>query len=120
VKALLKLVVFVLMANALWRVGSAYASFYRFRDSVRAAAMDQRQSDDRLRQKILELASTYDLPLAEEDILIRRDEHHTFVDSSYTTPVAVLPGYAYRWPFTLEVDAYMIAPPPPLNDLGRP
>ena len=95
-KAILKLVVVVLMANALWRVGSAYVSFYRFRDSVRAAAMDQRQSDDRLRQKILELASMNDVPLSEEAIAIRREEHHTYVDGSYKTPVAVLPGYEYQ------------------------
>ena len=118
-KAILKLIVVVLVANALWRVGSAYVSFYRFKDSVRAAAMDQRQSEYRLRQKILELASMYDVPLTEEAITIRREQRHTFVEGSYVTPVAVLPGYEYQWPFSMAVDAYVVAPPS-LDEPARP
>jgi hypothetical protein len=118
VKAILKLIAVVLIANALWRVGSAYASFYRFKDSVRAAAMDQRQSEDHLRQKILELASMYDVPLTEEAITIRREQGHTIVESPYTTPVAVLPGYEYQWPFSVDVDAHVIASTSPNDPAG--
>jgi hypothetical protein len=115
-KTVLKLIIVGLMLNALWRLGAAYVSFYEFRDSVRIAALGAK-SDDVLRQKIVELASTYDLPLAEEDIIIRRDDHHTYVESSYTASVPVMPGYKYQWPFKVEVDAYAIVPPP---DLVRP
>ena len=118
-KAILKLIVVVLIANALWRIGSAYTSFYKFKDSVRAAAMDEGKSEDDLRQKIVELASTYDVPLTAEAITIRREPHHTAVEGSYTTPVAVLPGYEYQWPFSLDIDAYPITPPTRL-DPARP
>ena len=57
-KTVLKLIVVGLMLNALWRLGSAYVSFYEFKDSVRIAALGSK-SDDVLRQRILELASTY-------------------------------------------------------------
>ena len=33
-KTLLKLVIVALLANALWRIGSAYATFYKFTDAV--------------------------------------------------------------------------------------
>jgi len=115
-KTVLKLIVVGLMLNALWRLGSAYVSFYEFKDSVRIAALGSK-SDDVLRQRILELASTYDLPVAEEDIIIRREEHHTYVESPYTAAVPVLPGYKYQWPFKVDVDAYVIVPP---TDLVRP
>jgi hypothetical protein len=111
VKTIVKLIVVVLIANALWRLGSAYTSFYRFKDSVREAAMDQARSEDDLRLKIVELASTYDLPLTPEAITIRRELHHTFVEGSYTMPVAVLPGYQYPWAFSVDVDAFVIVPP---------
>jgi hypothetical protein len=111
VKAILKLIVVVLIANAIWRVGSAYTSFYKFKDAVYAAAMDQGKSEDDLREKILELASAYDVPLTAESITIRRETRHTVVESSYITPVALLPGYEYQWPFSLDVDAYVIALP---------
>ena len=115
-KVVIKLIIVGLMLNALWRLGSAYVSFYEFRDSVRIAALGSK-SDDVLRQKILELASTYDLPVAEEDITIRREEHHTYVESPYTASVPVLPGYKYQWPFKVDVDAYVIVPP---AELARP
>ena len=57
----------VLIANALWRIGTAYVAFYKFKDSVRSGVDGKGQSEEELRQKILELASTYDVPLAEED-----------------------------------------------------
>jgi hypothetical protein len=119
-KIVLKLVIVVLMINALWRLGAAYVSFYEFKDSVRLAAMREGQSDDVLRQKILELASTYGVPLAEEDITIRRAEHHTYVEGSYTAAVAVLPGYKYQWPLKVDVDAYVIVPPAELRELAKP
>ena len=82
--------------------------------------MDQSQSEDRLRQKILELASMYDVPLTEEAVTIRRDQRHTFVEGSYISPVAVLPGYEYQWPFSMAVDAYVIDLPPSLDEPAKP
>ena len=119
-KAIIKLIIVVLMLNALWRVGSAYASYYRFKDSIRAAAIAEEKSDVVLRQKIVELASTYDVAVSEEDIFIRRDQHHTYVDSAYKTPVAVLPWYVYDWPFNVNVDAFVITPSPELRELVKP
>jgi hypothetical protein len=120
VKPLLKLILVALMANALWRIGSAYTAFYRFTDSVHSAAMDQGRTEEDLRQKVVELASTYDVPVAEDSIAIRRDQHHTFVETSYVAPVALLPGYVYKWPFSVNVDAFVIVPPRRVEDLARP
>ena len=119
-KALIKLIVVVLLANALWRVGSAYTSFYEFKDSVYAAAMDESKSEDDLREKVLELASTYDLPLTADTVSIHREVHRTTIEGTYKMPVAVLPGYEVQWPFSVDIDAYVIAPPTKLDDLARP
>jgi hypothetical protein len=120
VKRLIKLIVVVLIANALWRIGAAYVSFYRFKDSVRFAATDLRKSEDELRSSILELASTYDVPLAEDAIAIHREAQHTLVEGSYKTPIAVLPGYEYKWPFSVDIDAYAPVPPGTANDAAKP
>ena len=119
-KTLFKLVVVALMANAIWRVGVAYSSFYKFKDSVYAAAMQEGLTDEQLRQKIVELASTYDVPLTADGITLQREQNHTVVLGSYSTPVAVLPGYDYQWPFDVNVDAYVVAPPTRRNDLVKP
>ena len=119
-KALIKLIIVVLLANALWRVASAYTSFYKFKDSVYAAAMDENRSEDDLREKIVELASTYDVPLTADTVSIHREVHRTTVEGSYKMPVAVLPGYEVQWPFSVQIDAYVIAPRTELKDLARP
>ena len=118
-KAILRLIVVALVANALWHVGSAFSSYYKFKDSVHAAAMEKGKSEDGLRQKIVELASTYDMSVTEDMVTIKSEEHHTIVEASFTQPISLLPGYQYPWPFSMIVDAYVITPVK-LNDLGKP
>jgi hypothetical protein len=109
--------VVALLANALWRTGSAYATYYKFKDSIYEAAMQQGNTEEDLRQKIVELAQTYDLPLTADALAVNRDVHHTAVHASYTQPVAVLPGYDYPWPFTVDIDAYVLATSTTRGDL---
>jgi hypothetical protein len=120
VKTLVKLIVVALFANALWRVGSTYATFYKFKDSVTEAATQEGTAEDDLRRKIVELARTYDVPLTAPAITITREAQHTSVQASYTKPVAVLPGYEYPWPFTVDIDAYPIVTPTRRGDLIKP
>ena len=120
-KAVLKLIVVALIANATWHVGSALTSYYKFKGSVYAAAMEKEknQNESDLRQKVVELASTYDLPVTGDMITIRSEEHHTNVEASFTQPISVLPGYQFPWPFRMTVDAYVITPVK-LDDLLKP
>jgi hypothetical protein len=110
-KLLVKLAIAGLIANAAWRTGSTYLSFYRFRDAVsETAEYSKGKSDAELRRRILDLASNYDVPLAEDAVTIERKDDHTLVDGSYTTLVDVVPGYRYPWLFTFSIDAFTIAP----------
>ena len=111
IRLLVKLAIAGLIVNATWRTGSAYLSFYRFKDAVAETAQYSKgKSDDELRQRILELASNYDVPLADEDLTIRHEEDHTLVDGSYTQLVDVVPGYQYPWPFKFSIDSFTIGP----------
>ena len=104
-KTLLKLVVVALVANATWRVGSAYVTFYRFKDAVQTVTQFRgEKSDYQVRRRILELAGDFDVPISDEALSIRQDSNHTYVDASYTRPVDLLPGYTYPWPFTIHTD----------------
>ena len=119
-KTILKLIVVAILANALWRVGTAYAAFYKFKDSVTEAASQGESTEEELRQKIVELASTYDLPLTADDVTVTRDVHHTAIRGSYKQRVAMFPGFDYQWPFNIDLDAYPIAPPTRRGDLIKP
>jgi hypothetical protein len=105
IKLVIKLAIVALFANAIWRVGSAYLSYYKFKDAVQEAALyGPDKTDAQLRTRIVELASEYDLPIAEDSFTLRRENSHTIVDGTFTEPVEVLPRYKYPMAFTWHVD----------------
>jgi hypothetical protein len=107
---IIKVLIAALIANAAWRIGSAYSSFYRFKDAVtESAQFSANQSVDRLRQRVLELAAQYDLPITEDNVAVRRESIHTYVSGSYIKQVEVVPGYRYAWPFSWSVETMYMA-----------
>ena len=103
-KLLAKLAVVALLANAVYRVGSEYLTYIKFRDAIRDAAMFKTADDNDLRRRIIDLSSEYDIPLSEDEFTIRREERHVVIDGKYTKPIEVLPTLNYPWPFTWSVD----------------
>ena len=108
IKFLIKLALTVLIANATWRIGTAYVSHYRFKDGAQGAALTPRVSDEQLRARIMELASENDVPLEDENLAIRRAPAHIYLDASYVRAVDVLPGYPYPWQFSWSIDVYIL------------
>lgn len=107
IKLLIKLALAALVANALYRVGSEYVTFIRFRDAVRDAAMYKAKTDEDLRARIVALAEDYDIPLGGEDIAIDRENRLVTVNAEYRKPIDVLPRYAVQWPFDVSVEVQM-------------
>ena len=106
IKTIVKLAIVVLVANAIWRVGSAYVSYYRFKDAVTDVAINSKnKTDDELRAKVIDLAMEYDEPIAADAVAIRREDKHVYIEGSYTKAVAVFPGYEYEWAFSLSADS---------------
>jgi hypothetical protein len=109
IRLIVKLAIAALIANAAWRIGSAYASFYRLKDAVEQTTQyGPEKSDDVLRARVLELSAQYDLPMAEDAVSIKRELNHTIVDGSIVRQIEVFPGYTRPWPFTLHVDTFVV------------
>jgi hypothetical protein len=120
IKSLVKIAIAVLLANALWRVSSAYISYYRFRDSVdELATHTGGKNDVQIKDKVMELAATYDEPVDPDALDIRHQDEHLYIETEYKKPVVLFPGYIYQWTFVLKVDGYVIIPTR-LNDLAHP
>ncbi len=120
IKTLIKLAFVALLANATWQIFNAYWPYYKFKDAVHATAQySGDKSDDQVRVRIVELAAQFDVPVTEENFTLRREDKHTIVDSTYTQPIEVFPGFTYPWVFTIHVDTFTVAPPQ-VDELGLP
>jgi len=109
-RTLLKLAVVALLANAAWHLFGAYSPNYKFQDGIQYAAQNRGQmSDEALRDKILEIASQFDVPVSATDVSVTHRETHTTVDLSYVRPVDLAPGIKYSWPFSIHVDVISLA-----------
>jgi hypothetical protein len=111
IKSIIKIVIAVLLANALWRIASAYISYYKFQDAVQEYSIRSGgKSDDEIKNRVAELASQYEEPVDADSVQVTKNEQHTYIEASYTKPVAVLPGYEYQWPFSMKADGFLIEP----------
>ena len=108
IKFLIKLALSALIASATWQIGSAYAANYRFKDATEAAALTPRITEEVLRARIMELAAQNGAPVEEENVQIRREGSHVYVDASYVRTVNVLPWYQRAWPFSWSLDVFVL------------
>ena len=120
IKAVVKLAIVALVANAIWRIGSAYMSYYRFKDAVDELALHSKgKTVEELKDRVLELAESFDETSDADAVSVRRDEPHLIVEGSYKKRVLLAPGFEYALPFTLNVDE-MVITPSRLGDLANP
>ena len=111
IKAIIKIALAILVANAIFQVSSEYVNHYRFNDAVvELATHSVGKTDGQLKDKVMDLAATYSEPVDAETLSIRQEEHHTFVEAKYKKPIAIVPGYDVQWPFSLDVDGFVIVP----------
>ena len=109
-RTLLKLAVVALVANAAWHLFGAYSPNYRFQDSVQYAAQNRGQmSDEVLKDKIVELAGQFDVPVTANDVAITQQGAHTLVDISYVRRIELAPSFTYPWNFSIHVDVIRLS-----------
>ncbi len=109
-KGILKILIVIFVANGLWRVSTAYVSYYKFKDAVNELASHTGgRSEAQIKDKVLELAGTYDEPVDPDSLSVRLDDNRVYVDTEYTKPITLLPGYDYKWLFKLNVEGYALA-----------
>lgn len=103
-KTLLKLAIAALLLHAAYRVGIAYWDHYQFQDDVQQLAQfAERESEDALRQRVLDLAAERDLPIGPEDIAITRAQRRIDIVGGYSRDLLLAPKYARPWSFTIHV-----------------
>ena len=111
IKLVVKLAIVALLANAAWHVMIAYSAHIKFQDAVQQTTLfGNDKSVEQLKTRVLALAVDYDLPLGDDDVTVKRESLHTFVDGAYTKPIDLLPGYSRPWTFDFHTDTFSEAP----------
>jgi hypothetical protein len=111
IRFLLKLTLAGLIAHAAWQFGSAYVTFFRFREAVtEASRFGAAKPEEALRRQVVELAAQFDVPLGDNDFSIRREGGHTYLDGSYSQTIELVPGYPHETSFTWNIDTVAAIP----------
>src|SRR5262245_48146119 len=99
---IVKLAIFLLIANALYRVTPAWLHFYEFRDSLKELALfSKEKTDDAVVDRVMGLAEENHVPLSRGDVRISRSTEpggqRLSIAAPYVEMLKVVPGYTYRW-----------------------
>ena len=114
IKTIVKLAFVALLANATWQVFNVYWAHFKFSDAIQQTTQFRgNKTDAQLRERILELAGQFDVPVTDENLAIQLVDDHTLVDSSYTRPVELVPRFSYPWRFTVHTDTFIPKAPSP-------
>ncbi len=109
IRTLMKLAVVALVANAVWHLFGAYYPNYKFQDAIEYAAQNGADlSQEALRDKVVELAAQYDVPVTADQVAIARRNTHTTVDLAYKRPIELVPGFKPQWSFSIHVDVVIL------------
>jgi hypothetical protein len=103
-KLLVKLIVVAVLANACYRVGTEYLTYFRFRDAVHGAMLFGPRDEAALRARILELAAAYRVPVQAQALTIRRGDRTVHVEGFYERAVEIAPSYTRPWRFAWSLD----------------
>src|SRR6266404_5779678 len=101
-KVIIRLLIAALVINACWQAGRVYLRYYRFKDEVQQIALfATNKSEGDLQKRFIEIANELGVPLAPENVSVRRTENHTLIEARYTERVQIVPTYFYPYEFKM-------------------
>src|SRR4051812_5328883 len=106
IRKIVKLAVFVLVANALYQVTPVALHHFQFKDALQELALySQKSTDADLVARAQALAEENSVPVQREDIHVRREPGSIHIEASYVEPLWLLPQYSYPWRFDIDAAA---------------
>jgi hypothetical protein len=103
-KTLIKLALAALVIHAAYQVGIAYWDHYQFQDAVQQVAQfGESEPVAEIKRRVLELAAERRLPIADDALVVTRQQRRINVDGGYTREIPLAPGFARPWRFTVDV-----------------
>jgi hypothetical protein len=108
-KTVIKLVIAAALINAVARGAWAQWNYYQLKDGAQQLlTFDVDASPEQLESAILDKAMELDIPLAADDVTVRRVGLRSSAAVSYTLPIEFFPKYIYPMKFAFAVDTLAI------------
>lgn len=103
-RTLIKFAIAALVLHAAYQVGMAYWDHYQFTDAVQQVAQfGESEPVPEIKKRVMELAASRNLPIAEDAITVTRLQRRIDVDGVYTREILLAPGYKKPWTFTVDI-----------------
>ena len=109
-----KIVVFLVIANALYQVVPPVYRYQRFKAAAQDLALGAKgKADPAIITEVVELAAEYKVPIDRDWIAVRRsiDLTHTYIDATWVEEIRPVPGWKYTWIVDMSVDGWHLKPP---------
>jgi putative aminopeptidase FrvX len=109
IRKLIKLAIFLLIANAVYRIAPVSVHYFQFKDALNELALFQMNSmstDAELTDRIMALADEHNVPLERDYIQIHRPNGQLIIDAEYVESIPLLPGYTYDHEFDVHAKAF--------------
>jgi hypothetical protein len=108
IRKVVQLAIFLLVANAVYRVAPVTVHYLQFKDALQELALfaTPKETDAQLVDRVMALADENSIPLDRADVLVRRLNGQLTIDASYVEAMKVLPGYDYVRQFDVEAKAF--------------
>jgi hypothetical protein len=106
-KTILKLLIALVILNAVARGAGAAWSYYQFRDAAAARVLfGGAASTTDLHNQILTRAGEFGVPVAPGNVNVQRAGARTWADVAYTQPIEFFPRYIYPVELSFTVDTF--------------
>ena len=107
IRKLLKLAVFLFIANAAYQAAPVSWHYYGFQDAVQELALfSEKASEADLIERVMVLAEEHGVPLEREDVEVRRGNNQLLITASYIETMTFLPGYQYERQFDVQAKTF--------------
>jgi hypothetical protein len=104
-RRLIGLAIVLLIANAGWKVAPVFLHHFEFKVELEELArFGGELSDSEIQAKAVRTAASFQLPVTDRDVQVRRSGDHVYIDVAYREMLEVLPRYKYPWDFTIHVN----------------
>ena len=113
-RALLKIAILLLVANALFRFVPPYWHHNQFESALKDLSQTWgTPNDEEVMQHVLTTAEEHKIPITREHVTVERKGEHILIDVAYALPIEWVPTVKRDWAFTTHVNAWRLEPPKP-------